>query len=338
VDPLTHGLASYALKRAAFPRVPRPITLAILLAGSLADLDIVTTYASPSAFLTWHRTYCHSLLFALLLGLLLTFLFLLRNRRSSGNKFSLLTIFPPVLAAAVLHLLMDTCQSAGVELLWPFSTRRFALDWIAHLDLWILALLLAGIFLPMLSSLITEEIGAKSKGPRGRTGASLALATMVVYFAVRFAMHSNAIAALESRNYRSERPRRVAAFGESGSPFRWDGIVETESALHQLEVDVGPGTSFDSESTITTYKPESSPALDAARNCAVAQRLLKVARFPRASVEKTSEGFHVILRDFAYTRDANNGRSVEALIDTDATRKILSQELGWDPRSKGAWW
>ena len=52
MDPLTHALASYALKRAAFPRVPRPVTLAILIAGTLADLDLLRTYFGPTAHLT----------------------------------------------------------------------------------------------------------------------------------------------------------------------------------------------------------------------------------------------------------------------------------------------
>jgi inner membrane protein len=331
MDLLTHALASYTLKRAAFPRVPRSTTITILLAGTLADLDIVSTWIGPSAFLTWHRTYTHSLLAAFLLALLVTLPFLLRNRRSPEKQISLFTISIPAIAAAVLHLLMDLSQSADVELFWPYSSRRFALDWVAHFDLWILAILLAGIFLPMLSGLVTEEIGAKSKGPRGRIGASLALTTLVLYTAARFTFHSSAVAVMESQKYRGEPPRRVAAFPESGSPFRWHGIIETDSALHAVEVGVGPTANFDSESAIATYKPESSPALDAARNSAVARRFLQSARFPKATVEKTSEGFRVLLRD--YTPGSASGSRIEALIDTDHSGKILSQKLTWDPFS-----
>jgi inner membrane protein len=332
MDLLTHALASYTLKRAAFPRVPRSTTITILLAGTLADLDIVSTWIGPSAFLTWHRTYTHSLLAAFLLALLVTLPFLLRNRRSPEKQISLFTISIPAIAAAVLHLLMDLSQSADVELFWPYSLRRFALDWVAHFDLWILAILLAGIFLPMLSGLVTEEIGAKSKGPRGRIGASLALTTLVLYTAARFTFHSSAVAVMESQKYRGEPPRRVAAFPESGSPFRWHGIIETDSALHAVKVGVGPAANFDSESAIATYKPESSPALDAARNSAVARRFLPSARFPKATVEKTPEGFRVLLRD--YTPGSASGLRIEALIDTDHSGKILSQKLTWDPFSR----
>ena len=271
------------------------------------------------------------MLAALLFSLLVTLPFLLRRRGPTEIPTSPLPVFLAVPAAAVLHLLMDVCQSAGVELLWPISARRFALDWVAHLDLWILGILLAGILLPTLSGLVSEEIGAKSKSPRGKVGASFALATMILYIVLRFVLHGNALAAMESRTYRGESPRKVAAFAESGSPFRWHGIVETESALHDAEIEVGPAAaSFDPDTAVTSYKPEPSPALDAARDTAVARRFFQVARFPKATVEKTREGFKVTVRAFPYTRDTSSGWRVEALIGTDPSGKMRSQELAWD--------
>ncbi|PYU68998.1 MAG: hypothetical protein DMG49_14595 [Acidobacteria bacterium] len=334
MDPLTHALASYSLKRAAFPRVTRPVTIAILIAGISADIDSLSKFVGPSAYLTFYRTYCHSLLAAVLFSLLVTLPFLLRKREPAEKQTSPLPIFIAALAASVFHLLMDTCQSTGVELLWPFSTRRLARDWLPHLDLWILGILLAGILLPTLSGLVTEEIGAKSKGPRGKVGASLALATMILYIILRFVLHGNALAAVESRTYRGESPRKAAAFAESVSPFRWHGIVETESALHDIEIEVGLGAaSFDPDAAVTSYKPESSPALDVARDTRAARHFLQVTRFPKATVEKTPDGFHIILRAFPYSRDISSGLRVHALINTDSSGKILSQELAWDPGS-----
>jgi membrane-bound metal-dependent hydrolase YbcI (DUF457 family) len=337
MDPLTHALASYTLKHASFPSATRLTTIAMLIAGTIADIDSLSKFAGPSAFLIFYRTYCHSLLAAVLFSLLVTLPFLLRKREPTEIQTPPLPIFVAAIAASVLHLLMDLCQSAGVELLWPLSTRRFALDWVAHLDLWILAILLAGILLPALSRLVTEEIGAKSKGPRGKVGASLALAAMILYIVLRFVLHGNAVAALESRTYRGESPRKVAAFPESGSPFRWHGIVETESALYGVEIEVGPTASLDPDSAVASYKPEPSPALDAARDTVAARRFLQTARFPKATVEKTPEGFHVVLRAFPYSRDPSSGLRVHALVETDPSGKILSQELAWDPDSQHLW-
>jgi membrane-bound metal-dependent hydrolase YbcI (DUF457 family) len=330
MDPLTHALAAYTLKRSAFPRAPRATTVAMLIAGTLADLDLLSAYVSPSAFLTLYRTYSHSLLAALLISILVVLPFVLRKPASPDKAPQPFAIFAGALVAAILHLLLDLCQSTGVEFLWPISTRRFALDWLPHLDLWILGILLAGILLPTLGRLVTDEIGAKSKGPRGKLGASLAFAATLLYLVLRFVLHNNALAALESRTYHGESPRKAAAFAESGSPFRWHAIVETERALHELEIEVGPSSSFDPDSGATSYKPESSIALDAARDTAVARRFLQSARFPKATVEKTPDGFRVALRAFPYSSDAVSGPRVHAVIITDPSGKVLSQELAWD--------
>jgi inner membrane protein len=338
MDPLTNALASYTLKRAAFPRVTRSVTLAILLAGTIADLDALSAYFGPSAYLTFYRTYLHSLAAAVLFSLLVILPFFFPKRESPENQIPLAKIFIAALAAALLHLLLDLSQTSAVQLLWPFSPRRFALDWVAHLDLWILAILLAGILLPLLSGLVTDEIGVRSKGPRGRLGASVALVTLCLYLLLRSVLHANAIAALESRTYRGESPRRVAALADSASPFRWQGIVETERALLQLSVEVGPAATFDPESAAAFYKPEPSPALDAVRNSPVGPRFLQAARFPKASVEQTPAGFHITLRDFPFTHGSSTGLRIQALIDTDPSGKVLSEELAWVPSSRDFWW
>jgi inner membrane protein len=338
MDPLTHALASYTAQRAFFPRLSRVATVAVILAGVIADVDICSAYFGPSAYLTFYRTYFHSLLAAVLFSLLATLPFFFFKPKSSETRTPFARIFVAALAAALLHLALDLCQSAGVELFWPFSVRRFAMDWLSSLDLWILGILLAGILLPLLSGLVTEEIGARKKGPRGRIGAFLGFAAVVLYIVGRSILHGDAVATLQSRTYRGELPHRVAALAESSSPFLWHGIVETERALHDLNVPVGVGAEIDPASAITSYKPEPSPALNAARDSDVARRFLQVARFPKATVEQTLGGYHVILRDFPYTRDSGSGLRVQALIDTDPSGKILSEELDWVSSPRSFWW
>lgn len=330
MDPLTHALASCALKRSAFSRTPRSTTIAMLVAGTIADLDYLSRFVGPSAFLAFHRTYFHSVLAAILLSVLVILPFYRHNPATPNKLNSLFTIFVPALAASVLHVLLDLSQSGGIELLWPFSARRFSLDWLPPLDLWIFGILLAGILLPSLSRLVTEEIGAKSKGPHGKLAASLALAAAILYLGARCILHNDALATLESRTYRGESPRKAAAFSESNSPFLWHGIVETERALHDVDIEVGPAASFDPDSAITSYKPEPSPALDAARDTLAARRFLHSARFPKATIEKTPDSFRILLRDFPYSLDPGSGPRVHALIVTDLSGKVLSEELVWD--------
>jgi inner membrane protein len=335
MDPVTNGLASYALTRAAFPRASRVTLAGAVLAGTAADLDQLSAYAGPSAFLAWYRTFTHSVAAALVLAVIFTLaVALLRNQ----NKDSIKTILPLFLMASVLHLAMDLCQNESVELLWPFRSQRVSLDSVAHLDLWILLTLLAGALLPLLLGLVTEEIGAKSKAPRGRIGAALALLAVCAYIGARFVLHGNAVALLDSRTYRGELPRKVAAFAESDTPFHWHGIVETERALRDIDVDLARASSFNPDSSVVAYKPETSPALEAARNTEAARRFLQAARFPKASVETTTTGCRIELGDFRNRRAGQSGWRVLATIETDNNARVIHQELEWDPSSREVWW
>jgi membrane-bound metal-dependent hydrolase YbcI (DUF457 family) len=302
MDPITHGLASYALARATFPRASRATIAGAVLAGTAADLDRLSAYAGPSAFLAWYRTFTHSVAAAVALAVIFTLaVALLRKQNTDPIK----TILPLLLMASLLHLAMDLCQNETVELLWPFRSQRVSLDSVAHLDLWILLTLLAGALLPLLLGLVTEEIGAKSKSPRGRIGAALALLAVCAYVGARFVFHGNAVALLDSRIYRGELPRKVAAFAESGTPFHWHGIVETERALRDIDVDLARASSFNPDSSAVAYKPETSPALEAAQNTEAARRFLQSARFPKATVETTNTGFRIELRDCSQRRETH---------------------------------
>jgi hypothetical protein len=242
------------------------------------------------------------------------------------------------LAVSVLHLTLDACQSDGIAALWPFTPRRFGGDLLARIDPWIIAILVAAILLPELLRLVNAEIGSKDKSPRGRIGAALGLVVIFLYIGARATLHSNVIATIDARSYRGESPRRVAAFPEPASPIHWRAIVETDRALHELAVNEMPGASFDPEAGIVLFKPESSPILERARQSAAAKKFLSVARFPKASIEKTPEGYEVQLHDLRYVATLNTRREIAVLVETDPAGNLRSDELVWasDPRRKYA--
>jgi inner membrane protein len=331
MDVLTHGLASYSVTRAAFPRASRATLLAATLAGAAADLDQLSVYGGTSAFLTWHRTATHSIVGVLLtVGVFLAVASLIQQ--NNPNTDGIGTVFVALLAACSLHTAMDLTQNQSVELLWPFRAQRYSADWVAHFDLWILLILLAGSLLPQLLALVTEEIGAKSNAPRGRIGAMLALVGVFIYIGARFVLHGNAVAMIDARTYRGELPHRVEAFAESESPFRWRGIVETERAFHDLELDLARASSFNPDAAVVYYKPEASAPLDAARTSESVRRFLETAKFPKATVEKTDTGYRVELRDLAERQEARSGLRVTAIVETDTNAKVLSDELAWDQK------
>jgi membrane-bound metal-dependent hydrolase YbcI (DUF457 family) len=331
MDVLTHGLAAYSVTRAVFPKASQATLAAAVFAGVAADLDQLSAYAGPSAFLAWHRTATHSILGTLVI-VAAFFAVAYLISRGKPNVDTMRTVFLALLAACSIHVALDLTQNESVQLLWPFRAQRYSADWVAHFDLWILLILLAGALLPQLLALVTEEIGAKSKGPRGRVGAIVALLAVLIYTGTRFVLHGNAVAMMEARTYRGELPRRVAAFAESDSPVHWRGIVETERALNDLNLNLAGGSSFNPDTAVVYYKPESSAPLDAARATGSVRRFLAAAKFPKATVEKIDAGYRVQLRDLAQQQEMRSGPRVIAIVDTDANAKVLSDELAWDQR------
>jgi membrane-bound metal-dependent hydrolase YbcI (DUF457 family) len=347
VDIVTHGLASFAIARGFFPRASKTAMAGAVLAGTIANIDWLSNYFGPSAYLVWHGTYTHSILAAVLISMVFSVIFLARVLKGGlaravevpdGNAGSfhvramgaltLGTLLMP-LCAALLHIAMDACQSEGVMLFWPFGSKRFASDWLPGIDPWILTILIACIALPELLNLVSSEIGAKSKKPRGRTGALIGLALALVYTGGRATLHSNVLATMESRTFHGEVPRRVSAFPETLSILTWRGVVETESALDQVDVDATSTTNFDADSSMRLFKPDPSPTLDAARNTTAARKFLAAAGIPKASVEKTESGYFVILRDLRYAAAGETAHEIAAVIGLDSNNKITSQELVW---------
>lgn len=324
---------------------------AAVLVGVFANIDLLSQYFGPSAFLTWHDTYFHSILAAAIFSVVIPALpekgmqwgrsrFAVIERKAPQDELSepgtialILSRVKAALAAAfctaLLHIAMDACQSSGVMLLWPFSSKRFAADWLPRIDPWILTILIACIALPELLNLVSSEIGAKSKKPRGQSGAVVGLAMVLVYVGVRGTLHPNVLALMESRTFHGETPRRVSAFPETLSLLTWHGVVETESALNEIEVDATSTNNFDPDSSLRLFKPEPSPALDAARNTAAARRFLGTAQIPKASMEKTETGYVVVLRDLRYSAAGETQHEVAALIELDLNNKVTSQELVW---------
>jgi inner membrane protein len=328
VDPLTHGLASFALQRGFFPRASWRAVVTIVAGGLLADIDFISASFGPPAYLRWNRTVTHSLVFVVVLAVL-AFLFIRRlsdpARAAKWTGLSWIAIG----AAALLHLVMDSFQADSSSVLWPFSSRRFALDVAPAIDPWLLVILVSAVLFPEIVRLVSDEIGSRSKRPRGRVGAITGLCVALVYFGARSLFHANVTATLESHVVSGEMPRRAAAFPDSISPFVWHGAVETISAVHLTTIRSMGGEAGYASGITTWRKPEPSMALSASQSSAAAVEFLKTTRFPKATVEQENEGYSVEIRDLKNEAMQMPGRAILAHISLDKSAKVISSELQW---------
>lgn len=316
------------MQRGFFPRATWRSSLVIIAAGTIADLDRFSAALGPAGYLHWHRTATHSLLAVAVLAILAAiFKRFVRRKESSVNWIGF--SWAAVTAAASLHIAMDLLQSDPVTPLWPFSTRRISLDVAPTIDPWLLVFLIATIAFPELLRLVSDEIGARNKRPRGRTGAIIGLSFVLIYLGSRALFHSNVIASLEARTIAGESPRRIAAFPDSASPFLWHSIVETESALHLATIRSMGGEATYATGVTTLRKPDPSTFLNSAQSSPAAVTFLKFARFPKATVLKETDGYSVEIQDLKDQAQEEKTRAIFADINLDNSAKLISSELQW---------
>ena len=65
----TQGLASLVIARAFVPRAPWRAWAVIVVAGTIANVDFLSSMMSPAVYLEWHRTYAHSIVVSLIVEL-----------------------------------------------------------------------------------------------------------------------------------------------------------------------------------------------------------------------------------------------------------------------------
>jgi hypothetical protein len=241
-------------------------------------------------------------------------------------------VFVAVLLVQWLHLAMDAAQWQGVELFWPINSARIAADWLPAIDPWIVTILVAAIVLPEFFHLIGAEIGAKDKRPRGFVGAIMGLVMVLCYVGLREELHATAIEQMQNRSYAGELPRRVAAFSDFVSLVTWHGVADTESALHEVTVHINSSRPSSLDPGINLFKPEANPLLQAAQETEAAKRFLRVARFPKATVQKMDRGPEVQIRDLRYAGAGEVKREPMVTVDFDPSGKIISAEVVWASR------
>ncbi len=330
MEPITHALTSFALSRAGLNKISRAATPMLLVSGLIADVDWVTRLGGASAFLHGHRTATHSLVGTAAIAAGVAGAAWLVGRKHAKYAVGLLPALVICAIGAGAHLLLDLLNGYGVMLLWPFRARWYAWDLADSVDSWILFFLIVGLLVPELFRLVHEEIGSRPKRNGRQRGAIFGLACVALVIAGRGISHQRAIALLDARVYREQTPLVVAAFPRPSNPLLWSGVVETDNALFNVEVPLGPGRAFDPELADVHFKPQPSVTIQNAVASSAAIDFLNFARFPLANVEPKGDGFEVRLRDMRFESELAGRRGVVAVIDLNAQSQVIGERFEFD--------
>jgi len=317
VDNLTHTLTAVAIGQAGLNRKTRFATLTVILGANLPDIDLVASFGGSATYLKYHRGITHSILGATVLALLLAWIVWTLGRKAKPKPGLPLAGRWLLLAAGLgtaSHLLLDFTNSYGVRLFLPFSPRWYSWDIMFIFDPLLLALLIAGLGLPMILRLVSEEVGIRRARPRW--GAVFSLCALASLWGVRDFAHRRVLAQLDAHTYANENPVRMGAFPSPANPFAWTGVVETDSGYHVLPASA-LAEDVDPDAAQLCHMPDPSPALQSALQTRTARIFMDFARFPWAQVEETDQGFNVSIRDLRFIGGLARSRGFVVDVELD---------------------
>ena len=225
MDNLTHALSGALLAKAVAPSHIRPgspslgqrMLASTVATGVVPDLDFVVTWISPLSYLFHHRGVTHSLvmlpLWAVLLGALWSWLHA-RNQRLWRDYAGIFAM------GIALHITGDVITSYGTQVFAPLSNVRYTLSTTFIIDLWLMALLAAGLAIALYFR-------------RTRLPAVLACIAVVAYVGFQSQLRERALEA-GAAYARAEglTDARVRALPSPLSPYNWVVITQQPAQLH----------------------------------------------------------------------------------------------------------
>jgi membrane-bound metal-dependent hydrolase YbcI (DUF457 family) len=376
VDNLTHTLFALTIARTPLGRAGRGTTAALVLASNVPDIDIITLARGPVSYLKWHRGPTHGPLGVIGLGVASAAAVwlgrrLLDRRRSTGgtdrassedHSASFRMLVAASLIGAVLHVVMDVPTSYGTRFLSPFDWHWFAIDLMPIIDVYLLAILAAGL-----------AFGRHSAAARQRNVA-LVVMLMAANYGVRVVGHGQAIVMTPRlfgptlpprcdaqappprvpldvwpRTQATESPtgRRclveVAAMPSFTSPFRWQIVARLSNAYELRDLDLLDARWRQSDDELEApwrmsvrYPNVWTPTVTHAAQTYLGQVFLGFSRFPAARSALDAHGVTTVR--WTDVRFATGGVALEqrrpgpnfftATVSVGADGQILQERLG----------
>ncbi|MBI3271551.1 MAG: metal-dependent hydrolase [Planctomycetes bacterium] len=290
MDTLTHGLVGYLLARSGADARHGPSATAACLVGSvLPDADYALYGWSTEAYMRHHRGWTHCLPGGVVLSLLVG----LAASRFGRSKGCLAAHLGLAFAGYLSHAFLDLVTSYGTVLFFPFTDRRYSLDWLFIVDV------------PFTAACATAVVLVLRRPAAATSAARAGLVVLVAYLALAAGCRLAAQARLDDL-VRGEQlvASPCEAIPAAAGPFRWVGYAVTERQVRRFEFLLGAGTVARRE--YAREVPAGDPAFQSTAGLDVVRAWLWFARYPIRRVRR--DGDETLVEYFDVRYDHFEGR------------------------------
>lgn len=270
-------MAGAAIAYAVKDKVGSTGVAAVMAATLIPDADMVLEPFGSEVYLQYHRVVLNSLPAVLLLSTVVA---------CAAWWFGRYKNFPALwglsFSAMALHAMMDMTNSYGGKPMWPFVNKWSALDIVFIVDVWIVLIFAAGIFLMWRYK---------------RRGLVLAGCFLILftYWGVRGFMHHRALALFKVQYPEA---MSIGAFPAPVIPAKWRMVAETRDAYWCGWYNIVTGNW---ESVEMFPRTPADRVLLAAREARVAKIFLEFARYPYVSYIQNGDGWTVSMQDLRFS-------------------------------------
>jgi inner membrane protein len=258
MDDITHALVGWAVAETGpARRWGRPATWALVLSSLVPDVDGLVALGGTSTYLVHHRGFTHALI-----GWLPTALAVALPVWRFGGRRDFRPLLGLSLLGVALHVVCDSVNAWGVMPLYPFSMKRWQLDWVFLIDLVFAGCCLAG--------------AALSRWRASVAPARVGLAALAAYVGLCGAAHELAVRRTAREAASLGHPAAVCeAMPMPPCATRWSGIARSDSGTLQVWFDL-----FGREVQSTLRENPSPDDLRRLAGSADGRAFLWFARFP----------------------------------------------------------
>lgn len=230
------------------------------IAGTIPDLDVAANYFTDTvSALEIHRGFTHSIVFAVVFGLLFGWLLSLWDKRATLKQWSWFWFL-----CFVTHPLLDAHTTWGTQLFWPFDLR------LAYKNIFVIDPLYTLPFLVFLILAMFQKRGSVKRRNFNNLGLIISSGYMLVTIILKGITFYKFETALKEQNI------SYLALQTKPSPMNtilWTANVETENAFL-----IGDYSFFDTKPIQFSPHPKNHEILGDLRKEDKVQRLIKITQ------------------------------------------------------------